>query len=69
MATYQFWMEIGMNDDMKLLIYVLFILVCAGIVGTFDREAEELTQTHTRDAALHKTADNLLTKNWKENDN
>lgn len=56
MATYQFWMEIGMNDDLKLLIYVLFILVCAGIVGTFDREAEELTQTH-------------ITKNWKENDN
>ena len=36
-----------MNDDLKLLIYVLFILVCAGIVGTFDREAEELTQTHS----------------------
>lgn len=39
-----------MKDDTKFLLYVLYILICAGIVGTFDRQAEELsdvTQTQT----------------------
>lgn len=31
-----------MSDDFKLLVYVVFVLLCAGIVGTLDRQAEEL---------------------------